>query len=387
MLALNGLCSALSRINWDFPSTGTQGRSIHTAHWFPGNFIPQIPSHLIQILSAPGDWVLDPFSGSGTTGIEAIRLGRNAICSDIVSACVFVGSSKLAAFRSPIEKGRKSGLLSKLAWIHLCETDAIGLNGEGADAELSYWYAGRTLAQLRFLWKLLEQYSGSDRAILELIFSDVLFSCASPGRSKTASGKVRRHHWGWVADNVRPNPPVEHDAITAFQSRLMELPDTRHPLPRSGVSSIVTRQDARALALRPSSVDLVVTSPPYVSVIDYTRANRLLYMWKRWALDKDRESEIGARYKRGRNTAQQQYLQNMRDCWKELHRVLRPGGFCAVVIGESRKFPETVDQTLSDLEMLMPKIWGPIPRVSTRRRVSDRQATEAVEFVAVFQKQ
>lgn len=47
--------------------------------WYWGNFVPQIPFQLISRYTAPGDWVLDPFLGSGTTAMEAVKLNRNTL--------------------------------------------------------------------------------------------------------------------------------------------------------------------------------------------------------------------------------------------------------------------------------------------------------------------
>lgn len=384
MVVLNNPVELLDRIDWDFPRTGTDAHSIHSFHWFPGNFIPQIPSAFIQALSNPGDLVLDAFAGSGTTVVEAIRLGRRAILSDRVKACVMIGGAKVDAVRAPVDRQWLSTIMDSLTWEYLCRTDSIGLRGEGSHPELALWYAPGTLAQLRFLWQLIERCPQSQRQTLSLIFSDVLFSCASPGKAQTAKGNVRRHHWGWVADNVRPRSLIEHNAIRAFASRLGLLTDF---LPDALESpALVVQQDARWLGIRSESVDLVVTSPPYISVIDYTRANRLLYLWMNWPFDEDRRDEIGARFKRGRLRAAEEYVTEMRACWLELVRVMRPGAYCAVVIGESRRYPGSASATISDLQGLMPLIWGPVNRNPSRRRVSDRRASEALEQLYVLRK-
>ena len=386
LASVNEPTSALSRVDWDFPQSGNPTGSLHTLHRFPGNFIPQIPSFLIQILSNPGDIVLDPFAGSGTTVVEALKLGRHAIAADRLSVGVHLTRGKVAALQSSLLRQVISELMSRLTWDRLCVTDATGRNGEGSAIELRTWYARHTLGQLRYLWSLIETVPETVRSALMMLFADVLFACASTGGSLTKSGKVRRHHWGWVADNVTPKRVHEHNAIDVFRRRLSALWQVPRSESQAGSVSIVLQQDARHMALASESVDLVVTSPPYIGVIDYVRANRLFYLWMGWPLDEERHDEIGARYKRGRVRFADEYEAEIELCWEEICRVLRENAYCAIVIGESRKFQGAVNRALDRLQQSMALVWGPVARVPQRRRVSDRTASQPVEYICVFQK-
>jgi 16S rRNA G966 N2-methylase RsmD len=331
--------------------------------------------------------VFDPFAGSGTTALEALKLGRRAVLSDRISACVMISNAKTTLLTTRIKRRLKAEILAALTWQHQCRSNAVGTNGEGSDPKLKSWYTPGTLSQLRYLWLLLEKQTNPDlRRVMTLIFSDVLFACASPGKAETTTGKRRRHHWGWVADNVHPKTLVEHNAIEAFETGFASLPD--QPITcNHAADALILQQDTKQLALASETVDLVVTSPPYIGVIDYTRANRLLYAWMGWQFDLERHQEIGARFKRQRVQMVGEYLGEMLACWSEIHRVVRRGGYCAIVIGESRRYPGTVGRTLHDLKEFMPCIWGPISRIPSRRRVSERGAREAVEYLCVFQKQ
>jgi hypothetical protein len=66
----------------------------HNFYRYPARFSPSFPRALIKALSKPGDWILDPFAGGGTTLVEAMALGRNVVGSDISSLSAFVCEAK-----------------------------------------------------------------------------------------------------------------------------------------------------------------------------------------------------------------------------------------------------------------------------------------------------
>ena len=334
--------------------------------------------------------VVDPFGGSGTTAVEGRRLGRDVMSSDRSPIAAMITRAKVAFVEGALDHRTRGRLLADLTFQHRCRSDGFGREGEGSSPDLASWFSPDTLAQLRYLWNVAETAEASAvRHVLTAIFSDVLFDCAASGAALTPTGMRRRHHWGWVADNVHPRLLVPHDAIALFKKRLASLECPPPPLPNEGrrPATHVAQQDARAMALPDEACDLVVTSPPYVGVIDYTHANRLFYMWMGWPMLADRRDEIGARYRRFRKNTVAEYKCEMRQARDEMRRVLRPGGFCAIVLGESKRFPGTAEEVLADFADAMPMAWGPMPRTPTRRRVSERGAREPVEFVCVFQKQ
>ena len=87
-------------------SLWTLGRRDRTgAHTgdYHGNFVPQIPQQIIERFSKAGEWVIDPFSGSGTTLIEAQRLGRNCVGIELNPAMVKAAAERVAS--EPNEEG------------------------------------------------------------------------------------------------------------------------------------------------------------------------------------------------------------------------------------------------------------------------------------------
>ena len=87
------VATALQAIDWSFTADNT-GFLTHDLHPYPAKFIPQIPGHCIAQLSMRGELVLDPFGGSGTTALEAVRLGRRALSVDANEVGTLIGRVK-----------------------------------------------------------------------------------------------------------------------------------------------------------------------------------------------------------------------------------------------------------------------------------------------------
>jgi DNA modification methylase len=120
---------------WSFPKRGSW--ATHKGD-YRGNWAPQIPRALILKYTEPGNTVLDPMVGSGTTCIEAMLLGRNCIAVDINYNAVILTHHRLYYLVKALREGRASGILNYVsngavsnavnAWYRVYHGDARNLD-------------------------------------------------------------------------------------------------------------------------------------------------------------------------------------------------------------------------------------------------------------------
>ncbi|MBW1738111.1 MAG: site-specific DNA-methyltransferase [Deltaproteobacteria bacterium] len=94
---------------WQASQTKDVARELmHPVYRYPASMSPQVARSLIQAFTLPGDTILDPFCGGGTTAIEALAHGRKAICSDLNNLACFITRSKaLPLSKSEISRLRE----------------------------------------------------------------------------------------------------------------------------------------------------------------------------------------------------------------------------------------------------------------------------------------
>ncbi|TPO13759.1 DNA methyltransferase [Mesorhizobium sp. B1-1-5] len=317
-------------IDWDFPAQASES-AFSAVHWHPCRFPSQIPALSIGRMSAPGDLVLDPFMGSATTLVEAQRLGRRAIGIDLNPVSCLLGSAKTLPNSAADIRATINGILVQLR----------GYWEEFAEAELppavqgDKWYMPSTLSTLRRLRTLVKrQTSESGSLIARACFSSILLPACREDR-----------HWGYVCDNTRPKGHRAPDARALFSTALGRMADaySERALPNGPVptATIINDDAASALvALPDAQVDCVVTSPPYFGVADYVKAQRLTMEWEEQEIEPLRRQEIGARSKRHRITAYEEYLNELDIVFKEVRRVMKDDATAVIVFGQSPKRPD-----------------------------------------------
>jgi DNA modification methylase len=333
------LVSRLRTVDWDFVGRASES-PFSAIHWHPARFVSQIPATLVGVLSQPGELVLDPFVGSGTTLLECQRLGRRSVGIDLNPISCLVSSAKTLAVSAKTIASHVSSLITgasiRLNDLPHSTTQQKLLCLYPATVQETKWYTKQVRQQLAALWSLSHSYRGTRRVLAEAAFSAILMNVCRETR-----------HWGYICDNTTPkgmhggNVLGEYTNILkrlscAYEERDREIVARGKKLGQIERAKVVCADARDALRDLPSSsVDLVVTSPPYFGVCDYTKAQRLSMEWFGYSIEPLRQKEIGARSKRHRRAAGEEYVSEFRQILLELHRCMRKGRFCAIIMGQS----------------------------------------------------
>lgn len=348
--------SILNNINWDFSLRRmTTPNKIYPFdcrqyHWYPATFIPEIPFTLIEILTKSNATVYDPFGGIGTTYFQALILERTPITTEICSVAIDYMQALFKLFNPTINFDSVKRDLEKIAMSYNQNNnykndlpDCILLD------KLASWYSKNTLNQILFLYSELHK---TDNNILEALLKISISANLKPSCSQDRG-------WGCIADNVLPKKKQIKDKnfikyVQNHSNRLINDIENHRKFLGPSYSGIYTQiskyltiyhSDVREAVMIPSSsIDLLITSPPYPNMTDYVTSQRLSYYLLGFEVNPsdtkatpDFEKEIGARRKRFNDTSLEKYEREMKETNLSISRMMKDGGLACIVLPEFNK--------------------------------------------------
>jgi hypothetical protein len=345
----------LEEIDWSFGASTQRGLT-HGLHPWPGRFIPDIPRAAILELTAPGDLVIDPFCGSGTTAVEALANGRRAFSADINPLAALVTAGKCET-----PNARERRLLAEWVQQLIVTSPTVDMIGAAPPIpNISYWFDDEVISELVYLRTELRAL-GIARAFLETIFSSIIVS-VSRQESETRYRRVEKLVDGQVT-------------LDQFRRRLIRGLGMADELDRvrGATSSEVIVADARELATASHlrGARLACFSPPYPNTFDYHLYHRFRMFW----LDMDprqvKSSEIGAhlRYQADGST----WALDMTQAFRSLRELLAPGGRVLCVVGSGKYNGIVLDSARSLIDAVTP-IGFTLEMERTRQVASHRKS-------------
>jgi len=249
----------------------------HNFHAFAAKFPPQLPRYFIDHLTVPGEIVLDPMMGSGTTIAEAILARRKAIGCDLDSLALHVSQVKttpLDANRLLEASGKLRRRIYELLTQKTAPAEALERRFDVSTRKfLDYWFLEITQRELMAILLGIEAESQEEiRRFFTLAFSSIIIT-KSGGVSLARDLAHSRPH----LDKEK----VPRSALEQFDRRLRKNIEGIAGLSDIQEERWLIHGDARSLPLRSQTVHLIVTSPPYANAIDYMRAHS--HAWDRCA--------------------------------------------------------------------------------------------------------
>lgn len=314
-------------------------RDAHSIHEisYRACFKPQLPRFFIERLTAPGDIVYDPFSGRGTTVLEAGLLGRRVIANDINPLSALLSRPR---FFLP-DMHALTSRLTEIAELPVIQT---------ADIDIGMFYHHATMSELLRLRHYFLEKEKKDT----LDHSDAWIRMV-------ATNRLTGHSKGFFSVyTLPPNQAITAERQIKINARLNQVPEYRDVhaiiakkshsllkkittedrtlLQQAGHTARFLTNDARNTeSIADNSVALTVTSPPFLSVINYVSDN-----WLRCWFNGLNTEEIAKNISVVKKLTD--WTAIMQDVFYELYRITLPGGWVAFEVGDVEKGTVHLDE-------------------------------------------
>lgn len=329
----HGAClqTELISLDWTFNEVPFDP-GIHSIHPYPAKFIANIPRELIRLLKPAKDLlVLDPFCGSGTTLVEAIKAGHNTLGIDLNPLACLISRVKTTPVTENIE--HQAALVSKQAY-------RAFLKGSVRIPEIprvDHWFNQGIQKALASLTNEINRQKHVIREALQVALSSIIVRVSNQD-SDTRYAAVQKN---FSSEDVFS----EFKKASSFLQRAVFSPSNDF-CGRLGKATVINKD---LLKVAPHEIEekvgLVITSPPYPNAYEYWLYHKYRMYWLGMNPIQVRESEIGARphyFKKNHQTADD-FAQQMTLCFKLLAQVMVPKSKACFLVGRSIIHGKTID--------------------------------------------
>ena len=335
-------------LNWTEKQMPQRRRTkhVHGLHPYLGKYIPQLVEIFLRRFFTPGQTVLDPFVGSGTTLVQANELGINAIGYDISAFNVLLCQVKTGAYdlkkmafeaNDILGKTKMATQPQRTGQLRLFE-GTLSIT-ETENEYLQNWYAPQTLTELLAYRQFIESGNYTYKNLLKVILTRSARSARLTTHFDLDFPKKPQTEPYWCYKHSRTCEPVQE--AYKFLSRYTK--DTIRRIQqfaqvRTDALATVHHADSRAANIAP--IDGVITSPPYVGLIDYHEQHA--YAYNLLGLTDNRHREIGPAASGSSQRARAQYQEDIAQVFRNAAKSLPTGVPIIVVAGDRHNLYPTI---------------------------------------------
>lgn len=374
-------------LNWrekDLPQR-QRTKHVHGLHPYLGKFVPQLVEIFLRKYFTPGQTVLDPFCGSGTTLVQANELGIHSIGCDISAFNVLLCNVKTSQYRLKQAKREVWDILEKTrVATHSDAVYQLSLwNGQNRlpsyhDTDNPYllkWYASQSRRELLTYRHYLEVGNYQYKDLLKIILSRAARSARLTTHFDLDFPKEPQIEPYWCYKHSRTCYPVQE--AFKFLSRYSKNTIDRigaFARKRTNAKGNIYHADSRTLEF--PLIDGIITSPPYVGLIDYHEQHQ--YAYHLFGLQDRRDKEIGPAVLGASQAARKQYQTGIAEVFCNILPSMPTGGRIIVVAGDRHKLYDEI------AEIIGVEVEGVVKRHVNRR--TGRRSSEFYESIFVWRK-
>ncbi len=317
-------------------------KHVHRLHPYLGKFIPQLVEVFLKKFFKPGQMILDPFLGSGTTLIEANLLNMPSVGIELSEFSFLIAKVKTQKYDIELLEKEILDILNKTKAF----SKRIQLNQKALFEEWDFepteyfktWYHPRAIKEIYFYRSLIPNYEYQD--VLKIILSRAARSARQIPHYDLARPKKPVKEKYWCIKHKRYCYPVDN-AIKFINRyswdtirRIKEFDKLRTKAP-----IILLQGDSRKIKLSlGKEIDGIFTSPPYLGLIDYHNQHR--YAFDLFNFREYPEAEIGSPNGKG-NNKKEKYKEDIAAVFKNMINYLKPGAKIFIVVNDKHNlYPE-----------------------------------------------